>query len=342
MPAHITCVLVNPLSCALLMDLCKRVLQLITAYLQLVVSFPREVCDMRFIAFGDWGGLPDPPYATIVQKAIADEMGRVAQYTGTDFVINVGDNFYYHGVNDVNDFRFKETFENVFTAPSLANIPWYILAGNHDHLGNVSAQVAYSVASKRWNFPNLYYELDFKVPDISVSVTILMIDTVVICGNTYEANLPDGPENPQLARQQLQWIQQKLAHSRSDYLIVAGHYPVWSIGQHGPTPCLVNQLRPLLKQYNVTAYISGHDHSLQFIREGEGIAYIVSGSGSFVDSSTMNKEKVPSNWLHFYNAEIGALGGFVLIRITAEQMFASYRQPYGMVVFQTALPRRNL
>ncbi|XP_038649815.1 tartrate-resistant acid phosphatase type 5b isoform X5 [Scyliorhinus canicula] len=181
------------------MDPFNRVLHLVIAYLQLAMSFPQRGSDIQFIAFGDWGGVPDPPYVTVVQKATAHEMGRVMQNSRTDFVLDVGDNFYYHGVDNVNDFRFKETFENVFTAPSLTNSPWYILAGNHDHLGNVSAQIAYSGLSKRW----------------------------------------------------------------SDYLMVAGHYPVWSIGQHGPTPCLVDQLRPLLKKYNVTAYISGHDHSLQ-------------------------------------------------------------------------------
>ena len=30
-------------------------------------------------------------------------------------------------------YRFKKTFEDVYTAPSLQNIPFHVIAGNHDH-----------------------------------------------------------------------------------------------------------------------------------------------------------------------------------------------------------------
>lgn len=65
---------------------------------------------IRFLALGDWGGLPYPPYITPIEKATARMMAKTASQMGADFILALGDNFYYKGVTDVNDPRFQVWF----------------------------------------------------------------------------------------------------------------------------------------------------------------------------------------------------------------------------------------
>lgn len=62
---------------------------------------------IRFLVLGDWGGLPYPPYVTPIEKATARMMAKTASQMGADFILALGDNFYYKGVSDVNDPRFQ-------------------------------------------------------------------------------------------------------------------------------------------------------------------------------------------------------------------------------------------
>ena len=76
-------------------------------------------------------------------------MKRIATEISVHFTLALGDNFYFDGVKHADDHRFKTTFEDVFTLESL-NMPWFIQLGNHDYLGNASAQLAYTKKSNRW------------------------------------------------------------------------------------------------------------------------------------------------------------------------------------------------
>lgn len=77
-----------------------------------------------------------------------------------------------------------------------------------------------------------------------------------------------GPNSFQEADTQWSWLEKTLQTSKADYLLVGGHFPVWSIAEHGPTQCLVERLKPLLEKYRVTAYLCGHDHNLQVMHTG--------------------------------------------------------------------------
>lgn len=66
---------------------------------------------LTFLVVGDWGGQNTSPYYTAAQKDVAAAMGKTAQTLGSQFTVSVGDNFYDVGATDVNDPRFKETFE---------------------------------------------------------------------------------------------------------------------------------------------------------------------------------------------------------------------------------------
>lgn len=122
--------------------------------------------NFSFLVMGDWGGVEAPPWTTAAEISTAKGMGQLASQLGSKFALAIGDNFYSHGITaasghgctgDEHSPRFANTFENVFTAPSLqadAGFEFFVVAGNHDHGGNVSAQIAYSGLNKRWTFPD--------------------------------------------------------------------------------------------------------------------------------------------------------------------------------------------
>eukprot|EP01043_Picozoa_sp_COSAG02_P011771 COSAG02_NODE_439_length_22308_cov_18.013508_17_plen_430_part_00 len=274
----------------------------------------------NFLAIGDWGD------DSADQHANAAGMGVVAEEIDAALVIALGDNFYHSsnshcdtsgghyggicnnntdGIDGID--RFKATFEQVYTAESLRRIPWYAIAGNHDHAGNVTAQIAYTtnaqnsplpdedgLPAKRWNFPNYFYNVTkhFEVPGSggkTVELEFLLFDSSIMAGN---------PADPTTAAAQLKWLEERMAASTADYLWVGAHYPVWAIGQDPPTG--INPiLRPLLHKWEAN-YFNGHEHDLEHIVEqGSKVNYICTGAGKFCCYADKNLDTVPQGSIQF-------------------------------------------
>lgn len=184
-----------------------------------------------------------------------------------------------------------------------------------------------------------------------------MLDTVSMCGNT--AHDGDDSAKPQFNSFKEEYFSQfyflavenelkKLADSGVKYIIVSGHFPVWSIAEHGPTKCLVDNLRPLLHKYKVSAYFSGHDHNLQHISDtylDHDVEYIVSGAANFVSNSTVHADQIPKDSLRFHwPGEKNMMffdGGFTLVKATPQNMTVTFIQSNGVELYQNVIYPRN-
>ncbi|VDN29005.1 unnamed protein product [Cylicostephanus goldi] len=78
------------------------------------VSIDKAPSDsLRLIVVGDTGGLPVYPYFSYAQKRVAKAMEKVAESKKVQYVINVGDNIYFTGVENEYDPRFLVSFEPI-------------------------------------------------------------------------------------------------------------------------------------------------------------------------------------------------------------------------------------
>ena len=64
-------------------------------------------------------------------------------------------------------------------------------------------------------YPDYWYKLEFTLPDNKTRMDVVMIDTVLLCGNSDDRkpNPPSGPRWLQVAQTQIQWIEQQLKES---------------------------------------------------------------------------------------------------------------------------------
>jgi len=239
-------------------------------------------------------------------------MAKIAASSKAEAALSLGDNFYRFGVKSSHSSRFSSTFEHVYEQRELQHLPFWVIAGNHDHRASVDAQIKYSKRSHRWHFPSLYYNLSYAWRASSGeprSAELIMIDTVLLLGEDDEACefCPlKGPRDVALAEAEWSWIEARLRSSAADHLWVVGHHPIYSVGQDGGQPALLQRLLPLLKQYGAH-YLDGHDHMAEHV-VADGVQMFVMGMGMECCYKAVKTDTVPKDFLQFMVSGPSATG----------------------------------
>jgi tartrate-resistant acid phosphatase type 5 len=91
-------------------------------------------------------------------------------------ILCLGDNFYPRGVDSVDDPAFQWAWEDVFLCYPGLRVPWHVVLGNHDYMGNPFAQIAFTHSSKNpgglWQMPDKNYNFTASVGSGEASFAI--------------------------------------------------------------------------------------------------------------------------------------------------------------------------
>jgi tartrate-resistant acid phosphatase type 5 len=279
--------------------------------------------DLRFLIFGDWGR--DGQFH---QTDVAEQMGLAAAARKCRLIISVGDNFYDKGVQTAADSQWRSSFEEIYTASSLA-VPWYVILGNHDYKGRPEAQLDYAKAHPNWKMPARYFSALEPITETE-KVEFFFIDTSPFVEEYQTKEAMRDEIVSQDTNAQVEWLDQALSTSKATWKIVIGHHPIFSGGsEHGDQPELIQRINPLLEKHGVPVYFNGHDHDLQHIVRGS-IEYFNTGAGSKV------RPPGPTEGSRFYQGT----PGFMAVSLGVDKMHVDVIDYTGAVLYQTDVKNR--
>lgn len=277
---------------------------------------------LNFLIFGDWGRNGEQD-----QKEVAAQMALAARECAPRFIVSVGDNFYEDGVATATDPQWQTSFENVYSDPAL-DVPWQVIMGNHDYHGNPAAQLEYARANSRWNMPARYYSQTWRI-DPATTADFFYLDTTPMVKGYWHSHKTKEKVATEDVPKQLAWLKDALAASRAPWKIVIGHHPIYSGGEHGDTPELIEHVLPLLHENKVQAWFNGHDHDLQHLVAGE-INLFCSGAGS--------QFRPTKDTIHTKFAE--ARSGFTIVSLQPNEMLIRMIDNHGQLLHKAAVPVR--
>lgn len=198
---------------------------------------------VRFVTLGDLGK------QSTDQLAVRDQLETVP----FDFALINGDVAYDDGTLE----ELEDNYFGVYRE-MLLSVPFFAASGNHDYRTDDAAP----------------FRSVFELPDAGVpgkkdrwgsfdwgSLHVVMLDTEKI-----------GPE-------QAAWLDADLTENELPWVVVVGHRPAFSSGEHGSDPAMQETFVPLFEKHRVPLVLAGHDHNYERTNVVNGVTYLVTGGG---------------------------------------------------------------
>eukprot|EP00418_Pyrodinium_bahamense_P001412 CAMPEP_0179016278 /NCGR_PEP_ID=MMETSP0796-20121207/3231_1 /TAXON_ID=73915 /ORGANISM="Pyrodinium bahamense, Strain pbaha01" /LENGTH=400 /DNA_ID=CAMNT_0020711951 /DNA_START=248 /DNA_END=1450 /DNA_ORIENTATION=- len=313
-------------------------------------------------------GVDDQP-----QTLVANAFKARAAEKDPQYILNVGDNFYWGGIEKncgtpmgeisyTAHHQFDQIFEGVYQGAGLSGKPWLSVLGNHDWGGRVfnngwDQQIAYTWASQRWLLPAPYWSVHVEYPDQKFSVDFYMLDSNFvdakepsedpehnICGakhNPSDANcsIADGPSSVDTCPQYFAdlWSEQKTWVQR----LLSSSQATWQIVvTHFPCGHEQGFYRALHTMYGLDLLVTGHRHdqelwlpSMTSKNHMGGLTCIVTGGGGGITSEATPDPENQEDW--YGEAQYG----FYDLTITREGILIQSINYNGSVLMNATVSR---
>ncbi|KAF8057677.1 PAP17 [Scenedesmus sp. PABB004] len=284
---------------------------------------------VRFLVIGDWGANSKPTPSgdanpdRRAQQLVAAAMAQTADCFKPQFIANMGDNFYDNGLRSVNDTHKKAQWADVYGRfPSLANLTWYGVLGNHDYNKYyeplpkecltdswAACQTMACCYSPRWLYTEHFGDPRWVTSNGSyvVSKGDGLVDLVMFDSNPFMPHYLKNPKDllpwlpgglrEQNATATAEAVKRQLSSSDAVWRLVVSHHTFESMG-HRCYPSYkecrpMEGLKRFLWQQNIPLAMNGHDHSQQLVKNGSGPTFfLTTGAGGRVTDAVVENAKV--------------------------------------------------
>jgi len=304
------------------------------------------------------------------QQNVAKTMTDLAIERKPSFVINTADNFYFAGVEGLNDQLWSLMFEELYTDESL-QIPWLSSLGNHDYGGHTCDKCLFKASGRdtrrdspcsqamidydtehdwqwpkdkevRWVMPmkgrDRWYMKSFVFNKAKVTLDVFVIDTNMAHISS-QCGLPgrEKRECPAGAKEQCISFFMELWSRQKNWLLPALEQSKadWKmVVGHAPPENFEESLMEDMRDRGVSVYMAGHVHQLRHDQHPSGIETIISGSGGGYQSAGGGTA---------YTLHETQDYGFASINVTKDQLTIEYWNDQGRRLWDPiVVPKMNL